>query len=286
MNKFCPPAAVSNEIVPMTAAHLPQALALSQAVQWPYRLEDWQVAFELGHGYAVEQDGELVGTALWWPYEPDYASTGMIIVADKAQRQGIGARLMRAILSAAAGRTIILNSTVEGKALYIKSGFAPHDAVLQYQDVLTKAPATDPAVPLRAMTPQDRDAVLAVDRVGSGMGRAAMVDRLSADGDTLVVDRGDGVSGYAIVRRWGRGVVIGPVIARDQTDAKELIAALAARHVGTFVRIDVTESCGLGSWLETLGLPQVGRVVSMARGERPRPGPTATLFALANQSLG
>ena len=286
MTQSTPSAPVSNKVVPMTAAHLPQALALSQAVKWPYRLEDWQVAFELGNAYAVEQDGELVATALWWPYEPDYASTGMIIVADKAQRQGIGALLMKAMLDDAAGRNIILNSTAEGEVLYTRNGFVPYDAVLQFQDVLAAAPATDASVPLRELTAADRDAVLAIDREGSGMGRSAMVDRLCADGDVLVVDRDGAVSGYGIVRRWGRGVVIGPVIARDETDAKALICALAADHVGTFVRIDVTESCGLGAWLETLGLPQVGRVITMARGQRPQPGPAATLFALSNQSLG
>lgn len=276
----------SYEVVPMTADHLPQALALSQAVQWPYRLEDWQVAFGLGHGFAAEQGGELVGTLLWWPYEPDYASTGMIIVADKAQRQGIGARLMDALLADAGGRKMILNSTVEGRALYTRYGFKPCGMVFQYQGVLNSAPAVDATAPLREATPQDRDAILAVDGAGSGMGRANLVDAMLGGGDALVVDRGDGISGYAVVRRWGRGVVIGPVVARDEPDAKSLIAALAARHVGTFVRVDVTESCGIGPWVETLGLPQVGRVVAMSRGEPPKADGQATLFALSNQSLG
>lgn len=270
----------------MTHAHLPQALALSQALEWPYRLEDWKIALELGHGFAVEKDGECVGTALWWPYDPDFATAGMIIVSDKVQRQGIGARLMAALLGDAVGRTVILNSTEEGEALYRRSGFAPYGVIQQHQAVLAKAPAIDASVPLRPATEQDRDALIAVDRAGSGMGRERLLDALCAGGDTLVVEREGGVTGYAIARRWGRGIVIGPVVARDQSDAKALIAALAARHVGTFVRIDVTESCGLGPWLESLGLPQVGRVVAMSRGAPPCSDSNATLFALANQSLG
>jgi len=76
------------------------------------------------------------------------------------------------------------------------------------------------------------------------------------------------------------------VAARSATDAKALIAALAARHVGRFVRIDVKDSGGLGPWLDTIGLPQTDRAVAMSLGVPPKADPGATLFALSNQSLG
>jgi GNAT superfamily N-acetyltransferase len=266
--------------------HLAQALMLSQALEWPYRAEDWAFALNLGRGFAVEAGGELVGTALWWPYGTDHASAGMIIVADKAQRQGIGARLMDALLADAQGRTIILNSTREGEALYTRLGFAPYDVVYQHQAVLAAAPAQDASVPLRAAVPDDRAALLALDTAASGMDRSALLDALSEIADTLVVERDGQIAGYACARRWGRGFVIGPVAARDAVDARALISALAARHVGDFVRIDVTESCGLSPWLETIGLPQLYPVVSMSLGEPPRAAPGVKLYALSNQSLG
>ena len=84
----------------------------------------------------------------------------------------------------------------------------------------------------------------------------------------------------------GRGVVIGPVIARNQADARAIVAKLAAAHEGGFVRIDVTEQCGLADWLVEIGLPQTDRVLSMALGEPPKAKDGAVLFALSNQSLG
>jgi GNAT superfamily N-acetyltransferase len=111
------------DVARLGAHHLAQGLALSQALNWPYRAEDWAFAFALGCGFAVEANGRLAGTALWWPYGDDHASAGMIIVAADAQRQGIGARLMDALLADAAGRTIILNSTPEGEPLYTRLGF-------------------------------------------------------------------------------------------------------------------------------------------------------------------
>lgn len=276
----------SVSIVPLESRHLREALDLSQALQWPYRAEDWDFAAQLGRGFAAEVDGELLGTALWWPYGPHHASTGMIIVADRAQRRGIGAKLMDALLNDAAGRTIVLNATTEGEPLYRRLGFIPYDNVFQHQAVLAEVPATDPAVPIRTVRPDDRAAIAALDGGAAGMDRTALLDALTAMARTLVVERDGTIVGYGCVRRWGRGFVIGPVIARDAAEARALIAALAEGHAGDFVRIDITESTGLGPWLESIGLPQVGQVVSMARGEVPRPTGDARLFALSNQSLG
>ncbi|TVV70045.1 hypothetical protein FOY91_20055 [Sphingomonas solaris] len=118
------------------------------------------------------------------------------------------------------------------------------------------------------------------------MNRAALLDAIVAMADVVVVERGGRITGYGCVRRWGRGVVIGPVVAQDTTDARALIAKLAEQHVGQFVRIDVTMASGLSAWLESIGLPLVGQVVSMSLGAPPRVDPAATLFALSNQSLG
>lgn len=277
---------VSGDVISLGTRHLPQALALSQALAWPYRLEDWAFALSLGRGFAIENDGWLVGTALWWPYGADHASAGMIIVAEEAQRQGIGARLMDALMADAVGRTIILNSTAEGETLYTRLGFAPYDVVHQHQAVLTTAPTIDLSVPLRAATPDDRIALLALDRAASGMERIELLDAIAAMADMLVIERNGRVMGYGCVRRWGRGVVIGPVVAHDVTDAQALIGALGARHVGDFIRIDVQSSGGLSPWLDAIGLPQVHHVISMSLGTPPQAGAEATLYALSNQSLG
>ena len=278
----------SQTVVPtdLRLDHLPQALELSRALSWPYRLEDWEVAFRLGHGFAVEEGGRLLGTALWWPYGDSHASTGMIIVANEAQRRGIGAALMDALLADAAGRTIILNSTEEGFGLYSRLGFVAYDHVHQHQAVLEAAPAAEASEAIREYRLADRAAVLAVDRAASGMDREALVDTMLQTAANLVVERDGEISGYGCVRTWGRGVVVGPVIAADAEDARALIATLAARHVGEFVRIDVPASTGLSPWLESIGLPCVNRVVAMALGERPEVAADRTLFALSNQSLG
>lgn len=272
--------------IALGADHLPQACALSAALGWPYREEDWRFALELGNGLAVEADGRLVATALWWPYEGAFASCGMIIVAAEFQGRGIGRRLMEELLRQASGRTIILNSTREGYALYERLGFVPCGEVSQHQSVLAYVPAVPQAHGVRSLRPGDVAAIRDLDRRASGMGRAALLDAVFALGKGVVIEGQGRITGYACVRRWGRGVVIGPVVARDVPDAKSLIAELAAAHVGDFVRIDVTGPSDLSAWLVEIGLLCVDRVPSMVRGAPPIRIPGATLFALSNQSLG
>jgi len=272
-------------VIPLRAGHLAQAHGLSAELRWPYREEDWRFALELGRGVAAEHEGELVGTALWWPYEATFASCGMIIVKPAHQGRGIGRRLVDDLLRQAQGRTMILNSTVEGRPLYDRLGFVPFGEVSQHHAVLAQAPATGEAAGIRAFRPRDLDAVRALDRRASGMGRSRLLDALFAIGRGIVLEREGRIVGYACVRRWGRGVVIGPVVAKDPAQAKALIATLAAAHVGEFVRVDVTRD-DLSQWLDGIGLPRVDRVASMVRGDPPRGAPDATLYALSNQSFG
>lgn len=276
----------SNGVTALRSDHLEQAHGLSKALKWPYRLEDWQFAFELGRGFAVETEGKLLGTALWWPYGDDFATIGMIIVSPDAQRQGIGGKLMAALLADAAGRRITLITTRDGEPLYTKLGFARCGFITQHQAVLDKVPAIDTSVPVRAATRADRAAIDAVDAAAAGMDRRVLLDALLDVADAVVVEREGNISGYGCVRRWGRGVVIGPVVAASAEYAKAIVAMLASAYEGVFVRIDVTEASGLAPWLVEIGLPQVDRAPIMALGAPPVSEPGAMLVALSNQSLG
>lgn len=267
--------------------HLPAALRLSQALKWPYRLEDWRDALRLGHGFGAEVEGELRATALWWPWGEQFATCGMIIVDAALQGRGIGRALVCDLLEAAGTRTMLLKSTVAGQRLYEQLGFVAFGRVHQHQATLaTSPPEVDGTDAVTDLPGGATSALLALDRAASGMDRSRLLEALLAAGQFVVSGPPGRPDGYACVRRWGRGRVLGPVIAADERAARALITAALRRQVGEFVRIDVTEESGLSPWLESLGLPCVDRVTSMARGARPVVSPQATLFALASQSLG
>lgn len=277
----------------LRADHLPDAVRQSSALGWPYREADWRFAFDLGSGFAAEVDGRLVATAMWWPYGETHASVGMIIVDPGMQGQGLGRALMGKLLHEARNRTVFLNSTQEGLSLYTQLGFVARGQVFQHQGVLpaeTVLAATPAGV--RPMQAADDESVRRLDLAATGMDRTALLDALFGAGTTMVIDRGAGVSAYACAREFGHGVVIGPVAAMgagSAADAMDLIAALAARARGRFLRIDVTEGSGLSAWLTEIGLPCVGHAVPMVRDIQARAIDSdvgVRLFALSNQSFG
>lgn len=265
--------------------HLPGALKLSLEFFWPYSLEDWEFAAALGQGFVLEQGGEVVGTALWWEYGPNYSAAGMIIVTGRLQGTGQGSRLFNVLLDENKGRNILLNATEEGLPLYERRGFVPWGKIQQHQAVLVDAPEIASHKNTRSATHEDLKAIQAFDERAIGMLRPNLISALTESGDTVMLKRGGELCGYAIARKFGRGHVIGPVAACDAEDAKQLIGAHLSKLKGQFVRIDVYAADGLSACLQEYGLPCVNEVVSMVMGDLPKPVAPAHIYAVANQSL-
>jgi GNAT superfamily N-acetyltransferase len=273
-------------LLPCSEGHLSGALALSQEMSWPYRLADWEFAFELGRGCVLERAGTVVGTAFWWPYGETDASTGMIIVSRSEQGRGYGARLMDAVLAAAGSRVIQLNSTAEGRVLYERRGFRPIGMIHQHHGIVAGPSTLSPTCPVRKATPGDREVIGQLDCEATGWSRDEMLGRLIDVSDVHVLERDGRVRGYVVSRLFGRGHVVGPVVAEDAADARMLILAALAPLSGRFARIDTSSTSGLGDWLVALGLERVSEALTMVRGNpAPLRGP-ARRFALANQSFG
>ncbi|MGJ5181222.1 GNAT family N-acetyltransferase [Bradyrhizobium oligotrophicum] len=271
-------------LVPFSAHHLPGALKLSQEMRWPYRIEDWAFALQLGQGFVLERNGEVIATAAWFPYGEDCATMGMIIVSGAAQGRRYGAKLMDRLLAAAGARTILLNSTAEGQLLYTRRGFRPAGTIHQHQGIPAGRFEVPPLDVVRPMAASDVEAVARLDGEATGFQRRPLLERLLDVGEAHVLLRKGEVAGYAISRLFGRGHVVGPVIAPTADQAHLLIEAALTRLEGRFVRIDTAADTGLSPWLETIGLSQVSDALTMVRGTMPPSGPSR-VFALSNQSL-
>lgn len=273
------------KLIPFDRTHLDGAYRLSQEMAWMHRREDWQLALEVGQGFVLEDAGNVIGTAMWWPYGQTHASMGMIIVAKAAQGRRYGARLMDALLAAAQSRIVTLNSTAEGFELYKRRGFTPVGIVHQYQGIPTREFEAPPPGLVRSMAASDADAVARLDCEATGWTRPEMLRRLAQLGDGHVLVRDGAPRGYAFRRLFGRGHVIGPVVADNLDDARTLIEAALAALGRTFVRIDTSTATQLGPWLEGIGLKQVGDNTTMVLGPQTPPTGPARMFALAAQSF-
>lgn len=261
---------------------------LSRRVGWPHRREDWELVIGLGHGVVGEQNGKLVATGLWWPYGESHATVGMIIVAPEEQGAGIGKRLMQALLAQAEGRSLMLNATVAGEPLYVRLGFKPCGGVRQqHGDVLAvAAPQPGADERLRPGGPADLPILERLDREATGLERGPTLAVLLGCGECVVLERGGQPVGFSVLRTFGRGHVIGPVVAADETDARKLIACWLHGRAGQFIRVDLRLGSGLGEWLEQVGLAPAGDVTAMVRGDLPAASGPARLHALITQALG
>ncbi len=275
---------------PMTPADLPHVHALSAELRWPHRPADWAQTFVHSEGIAAERDGQIVATGQRWLWGPAHATIGLVIVSPACQGRRIGHRLMTALLDGLEDRTVLLHATAEGRGLYERLGFVRTGEMRQHQGIALSPPlvALQPGWRLRPAGLNELPALQALDAASRGMPRDALIADLLQSADACVVlDRENEPVGFAMLRRFGRGHAIGPVVAPDADGAKALIAHLAGVNAGQFTRIDIDFESGLAEWLESIGLLRVDAPTTMVRGAPlavPPAGPT--LFALVTQAVG
>jgi GNAT superfamily N-acetyltransferase len=276
------------EFLKMAARDLPAAQALSREVSWPHRLEDWQFVHAVGQGLVAYSGDQLIGTAMWWSYDSRIARLGMVIVDPAIQRSGVGRALMQGILEQITEPTVLLNATKEGEPLYRRLGFQGVGSIIQHQG----ASFSVPLVPLRdgerirPLGRNDLARLVELDAAACGAAREGVIAALIENGEAVVLDDAGEMVGFAFYRRFGRGHVIGPVVARDTASAKALIAHWVGSNAGMFVRIDVPGESGLSNWLEELGLASVDNVVTMVRGTPLKKASAVHVFGAVNQALG
>jgi GNAT superfamily N-acetyltransferase len=273
----------------LESGDLPAALRLTQLQNWSHRLDDWELHFRLGRGFAaVDDDGTLLGTTLWWAYGESFGTIGLVVVHPDAQGRGIGRKLMDAAIADAGDRTLRLAATEAGLELYRRCGFVAGGGIAQRQGIAAAAP-TPPAAPgvtLREFAPTDVDAAIALDARACGAPRAALVAevaRIATGG--IAAERDGRLAGFALLRSSGRGTSLGPLVATDEALAVQLVARLVTRHTG-MLRLDIpTTATQLAAYLEACGLPAVDHVTVMTRGPAPTAGTDVGVFGLVSQAF-
>ncbi|SJM28035.1 GNAT family N-acetyltransferase [Mesorhizobium delmotii] len=270
----------------MTPGHLEGAVELSRQVKWPHRREDWEVVQSVSRGVVALEEERVVATIMMTPYGDDAAAINMVIVDAAMRGRGLGRKMMEEALAKAAERTCCLAATREGLPLYEKLGFVTTSEIVQHQ-----GEALSVSAPARVSWAERGDlARLGVlDREAFGHDRSALMKLLRERAKFAVIrDEGD-TQAFSAIRPFGRGLVIGPVVARNGTEAKALIDFLLAHHQGQFVRVDTDVSTDLAEWLTGRGLAHVGGGITMRRSmathKESKPAHHRT-YALVSQALG
>ncbi|CAM5232282.1 GNAT family N-acetyltransferase OS=Streptomyces tendae OX=1932 GN=GUR47_21205 PE=4 SV=1 [Streptomyces tendae] len=275
----------------LTLRDLTACADLSEDRGWLREEHKWGFLLTAGKGYGIDDpDGGLVAactvTEYGPPERPTLAAIGMVLVAERHARQGVGRRLMRHVVSALGTVPLTLHATPYGRPLYEELGFKVTGGAEMVRGRFVPG-GPEPRTATRAATAEDLGAILRLDEEVFGADRTHIVARLPAFADQLRVAEADGrVVGYAAAWPNMDTHVVGPLIARDTETAKALIGSLAARTDRPLrTDIDVRHE-ELLAWVKERGLSTVAPNAVMTYGITELPGDWARRFAPLTVAAG
>jgi GNAT superfamily N-acetyltransferase len=265
--------------------------ALSISVGWPHRPKDWDFARRAGHGIvAVDGIGRVFGSAMWFPHGDDFATIGLVITTPRIQAQGGGRWLMDQVFERCGDRNLALNATHAAYPLYVSLGFTKEAIVYQRQgEVAPKLPAL-PALEgeLSELSSDRLKEITALDTRAFGTNRERLLALLSEVSLIYTLRCGGEIVGYSMRREFGRGHVIGPIVAKNDHDAIHLAAVHLKDLTGLFARVDTREKDGIfAEFLQQSGLGIAETVTTMSKG-RPflnRESNEPWVYGLAGHAL-
>ena len=266
--------------------------ALSVGVGWPHRADDWRFLREQGHGFAaMDESGRVHATAMWFSFGEDFATIGMVITSPRLQAKGGASWLMRHVLEQTGGRALGLHSTRQSHNLYLTLGFKDEVTIHRHEGVAVPTPEVK--LPARSevgeLQTSDVPGVLALDRRATGIDRAQFLTSVIARSEGTVLTQDGRLEAYALRRRFGRGMLVGPVVAGCGENAVAVVQPLVAPFAGAVVRVDTGYSEGeFSGFLSRCGLPVIETGIRMSLG-RPWPlaaSQTAAVYATATQATG
>ncbi|MDG2406905.1 MAG: GNAT family N-acetyltransferase [Paracoccaceae bacterium] len=262
---------------------------LCVAVNWPHRPHDVDLLLALGHGFVARDTiGRPLGAGMWFDYENDAAMIGMMMTHPKLQAGGLGREILAKIEATLAERHLRLNATGSAWRLYRSVGFRETGSVVQYQGIVRSDVGVVSTPEARIATHTDLPAITMLDKALFGTERAQVLAQLFEASQVHVTMSAGQITGFAMCRPFGRGDLIGPLVAACEDDAVTLARGFLQTHSGRFVRLDAdARHKALGGFLNAAGLKNYDTVVAMTRGTHFGPEASDTqVYALASQALG
>jgi len=261
--------------------------ALSISVGWPHRSEDLQFLREFGRGYvALDEIGRLTGSAMWFPHGDNFATIGMVITSPRLQTNGTGRWLMEHVLADCEGRDLRLNATRAARRLYHALGFQPVRTIYQCQGI-ARRPTDLPALPegtaVRRLGSEDLAAVAELDAKAFGVARTELVGKLLVHSAGYGLFHGGSLRAFALCRPFGKGHVVGPVVAEGDAEAIAVVQPHVSEHQDQFLRLDTPfETGAFAIFLSQSGLAVFDTVLAMSK---PGNAGAAAVSAAAGPSL-
>jgi GNAT superfamily N-acetyltransferase len=260
----------------MTPADLPDGLRLCRAAHWNQLEDDWRVFLDRGGAFVAVEDGDIVGSVAYLPFDASFTWLSMMLVDPAARRSGIGTRLMETCLDAIGPDACVrLDATPAGEPLYRRFGFVD-EYPLARAFVTADAARHHPNPVARPITAAALPAILERDVDVFGADRGALLADLLRRAPELAWHTG---LAYCFGRPGYLRPQLGPVVAENPAQACELIGHCSAGHAGTTFTLDIPLRAG------GLDLPAERPFLRMRRGSGP-PRDSARVYAITGPEFG
>jgi GNAT superfamily N-acetyltransferase len=258
------------------------ALALSREAGWNQAADDWRIFFRGGTVLGVRDGGAVVATGAILPYD-GFGWISMVLTTAPARGRGLGTAILRTAIAAldAADRVPVLDATPQGERIYRPLGFEPVTPLWRWRGEATAAAAPQG---VRRATADDLRTIAAGDAAAFGADRGPLLRSLfeRAPQAAFVTDKG----GFVLARPGRTALQIGPVVAADEVEADDLLAAALAASKGP-VLVDAVEGrTAIEARLSAAGFAKERPYLRMAHRRRMPFGDEARLFAIAGPELG
>ena len=267
-------------------------LSLCRAAGWNQLSRDWQLFLNLSPDdcrVAVDDSGKVVGTVTTVRYGDHFSWIGMVLVDPQSRRQGIGMKLLKESLSILKNeKTVKLDATPAGREVYLK---------LDFKDEYYLSRMHCPSVPPNAFTGKqvrvteqnDLPKVFEYDHKAFGAKRDSILGWIwkGAPELSFVYERAGEIAGYCFGRHGENFTHIGPVVAREESIAQDLVSAVLKECLGKPAIIDAPHhSRPWLSWLRHNGFSEQRPFMRMFIGENKWPGKLEQQFAILGPEFG
>jgi hypothetical protein len=234
-------------------------------------------------------NGHVVATVTTISYGGGLAWIGMMLVAPDYRRRGIGTQLLSTALDhlqTARIAAVKLDATPSGQPLYELQGFVPEGLIERWETVVNNKPVNCDL----SLDTEIRQKIHALDRSVFGVDRTRMLDALMADSVIVpqVVMTSDGrLQGYALARRGLAATYVGPIIARDESMALDLLDTMLDQLNGGRVYLDLHRGSGAsGEALIKRGFVKQRELLRMHYGINQVAATSSLVFAITGPELG
>ena len=272
----------------LTVAHLPGCLALSKSAHWNQNEADWRLMLGFGRGWGISvADGTLAASTLVLPYGRRFAWLAMVLVLPEHRRRGFATRLLKKALNenSKSGLVSILDATPAGHEVYVQEGFRDFWGFKRFANS-KKIPSS---AKLKLLNDSHWPQLLELDRIAFGASREKVLRDLAnrQPQAARVAERDGQLMGFVLAREGREALQVGPLVARDEQAARELLSGALAQ-VSAPVYVDIADhAAGLQAWALDEGFAVQRPFTRMAYGpDGYAPGEAALVFCPAGPELG